>query len=60
MGRRRAGDLYPNPSRVHACMPFGYDPDPPWVLAKNKNAAGPAVSGRWSGGRFPTGISVSP
>ena len=47
-GRRQARVRNPNPSRVHGCMPFGYDPNLPCVLARN--AAGPAVPDRWSGG----------
>ena len=36
VGRGQAGVRYPNPSRVHACVPFGNDPDPPYVLARKK------------------------
>ena len=44
MGRGQAGVRYPNPSRVHACMPFGYDPGPPCVLARKKCRR---TSGQW-------------
>ena len=44
MGRGQAGVRYPNPSRVHACMPFGNDPDPPHVLARKKCRR---TSGQW-------------
>ena len=34
-GRGQARVRNPNPSRVHGCMPFGYDPNLPCVLARN-------------------------
>ena len=34
-GRRQVKVRNPNPSRVHGCMPFGYDPNQPCVLARN-------------------------